>query len=174
MPKGSFLNDTFEKLVELGQSTAKQTVKSVGQTFSPLKILEQVTGVPTLNQTDKGAERLKNEGQKKNSSTPLDFDKLQKNYQDQDKIKTESLRNRLFQLVKSGEEKGLDRQKREEEEKKRQVAYEEQEKNKKKEEQKKQEQSAEIPRGKQRRSIFSHKKVAQRQQAEVKPSAGKQ
>lgn len=35
MAKGSILEDTFEQLVELGQSTAKKTVKSVAQTLNP-------------------------------------------------------------------------------------------------------------------------------------------
>jgi len=35
-------------------------------------------------------------------------------------------------------------------------------------------QPADIPHGKERKSIFSHKKVAQREKTEVKPASGKQ
>lgn len=35
MAKGNILSDTFEQLAELGQSTAKQAVKSVVQIVNP-------------------------------------------------------------------------------------------------------------------------------------------
>lgn len=172
-PKGSFWSDTFEQALEFGQSTAKQTGQSVKQTFSPLKILEQVVRTNQSSSQDKGKEKLEAGQVNKPDHTPLDFDKLQQKYSAQDKQKTEALRYRLFQLVKSGEEKAITEKKKEEGEEKRKLLYEEQEK-KRKEEKKKQEQAGQIPQGKIRRSIFSPKKMAQRQQMEVKPSAGKQ
>ena len=105
--------------------------------------------------------------------TPLNLEKLGKSYQDKEKQKTEVLKQRLFQLVKRGEEEILQANKQEEMEKKRKEAYEIEMK-KRKEEEKKKQQAGEIPRGKVRRSIFSPKKAAQRQHAELKPASGKQ
>lgn len=170
MPKGSFLDDTFEKLAELGVSTVKKSGAAVKQTFDPLKLAEKTVG---STQQDKGMEKLEKGQSQKQKHTPLDFDKLQKKYQDQDTIKMDTLRNRLFQLVKSGDEKILQEKKQEEAQKKQKELYELQEKKRKEEERKRIEQQA-IPQGKTRRSIFSAKKVAKREQAEVKPAAGKQ
>jgi len=174
MPKTGFWNneEVLGELLEFGKSTVKNTGQQLKQTFSPLKILEGIIGVgnesPLIEKNDK------NELKGKQNSTPLDIEKLRKKYQEQDKEKEEFLRQRLFQLVKRGEEEVLQTQKQQEAEKKRMEAYKEQEKKRKEEERKRQEALVEIPKGKIRRSIFSPKKVAQRQQAEVKPAAGKQ
>ena len=173
MAKTSFWRDEIlGELLELGKSTAKKSVQQIGQTFSPLKIFEGV--VNKSNNNDSSLEKKSKEEAKKQNNTPLNFEKLQEKYQSQDKQKEESLRQRLFQLVKRGEEEVLEREKQKEAEKQRIEAYKEQEKKRKEEERKRQEASLEAPRGKIRRSIFSPKKVAQRQQAEVKPAAGKQ
>ena len=172
MAKTSFWRDEIlGELLELGKSTAKKSVQQIGQTFSPLKIFEGV--VNNSNNNDSSLEKKLKEEAKKQNNTPLNFEKLQEKYQSQDKQKEESLRQRLFQLVKRGDEEILQREKQKEEERKRMEFYQREEK-KRKEERKRQEASLEAPRGKIRRSIFSHKKVAQRQQAEVKPAAGKQ
>lgn len=168
--KGTFLSDSFEQLAEFGKSTAKTTVKSVAQTFNPVKILENTN--ETNDQSANKQER--SEINKNKNNTSLDFDKLQNKYKDQDKLKQDALRNRLFQLVKGGEERVMETKKREEEEKKRKEAHEIQEKKRKEQQKKQQEQASDIPQGKQRKSIFSHKKVAQREQVEVKANSGKQ
>lgn len=172
MPKGKILEDSFEQLVELGQSTAKQTVKAVASTVSPSKIAETVFGVNSNSSEtgDKLKEKLKN---KKNNHTPLDFEKLQKNYDKNDDKKTNVLRQHLFNLVRRSEEKLLYEEKQKKMERLRRETYEKEEKNKK-EEKKKQEQSGSLPKGKLRQSIFAPKKVAQREHAEVKPASGKQ
>lgn len=169
MAKGTFLNDTFEQLAEFGQSTAKASAKAVVKTFNPLSALEKKN-----NQGKDQIEEMRKEGQKSGSHTPLDMEKLSKKYEDQDKVKTEALRNRLFNLVKSGDEKVLMEKKREEEEKKRREEWEEEEKKRRQKQHDLQQQNAAIPQGKQRKSIFSAKKVAKREQTEVKPSSGKQ
>ena len=171
MAKTSFWRDEIlGELLELGQSTAKKSAQQVGKTFSPLKILEGALGYDSNNSLP---EKKNNQELKKTNNTPLNLEKLQQKYHEQDKQKEEFLRQRLFQLVKRGDEEILQREKQKEEERKRMEFYQREEK-KRKEERKRQEASLEAPRGKIRRSIFSHKKVAQRQQAEVKPAAGKQ
>jgi len=161
----------WDNLWELGESTVKTTAQELSQTFSPLKILEGMIG--EQNENPSVEKNNENDLRKKQNSTPLDTEKLRKIYQEQDKQKEEALRQRLFQLVKRGEEEVLQRQKQQEAEKQRMEAYQEQEKKRKEEERKRQE-VLEIPQGKIRRSIFSPKKVAKRQLAEVKPAAGKQ
>lgn len=171
MVKTGFIGDTFEKLAELGSSTVKKSGQAVKQTFDPTKILEKATGNQSAQ--DKGMEKLEKGQSQKQNHSPLDFKKLQNKYQDQDSQKAAILRQRLFQLVKRGDEEILERKKQEEQQKKQQELYQQQEK-KRKEEEKKRIEAAPIPVGKIRRSIFSPKKVAKRQQAEVKPASGKQ
>jgi len=175
--KGTFLSDSVEQLAEFGKSTAKTTVKSVVDTLNPLKILESSSGktdsVDEQRNLSAGRQETSEVNKGKNA-TSLNFDKLQNKYKDQDKLKQDALRNRLFQLVKGGEERVMETKKREEEEKKRKEVYEIQEKKRKEQQKKQQEQNADIPHGKARKSIFSHKKVAQREQVEVKANSGKQ
>lgn len=168
-PKPGFWEDTFEKLAELGTTTVKKTGQAVKQTVSPTKMIEKVLDT----EPDRGMEQLEKSQAKKKTHTPLDFEKLQKQYKNQDGQKTALLRQRLFQLVKSGEEKILMEKKQEELEKKRKEAYEEEER-KRKEEEKKKREAASIPMGKIRRSIFTPLKIAKRQTAEVRPATGKQ
>ncbi len=167
MAKGQFWDDTFEKLAELGTSTVKKSGKSVKQTFNPLQIFEAPS--------EQSAEQKKQmEKLKKKDHTPLDFQKLQETYQDQDEKKTAELRNRLFQLVKKGEEEELVKRKREREQQGQQELQEKEAKKKKEEEQKKLQEQSETPRGKERKSILAPKKrVVRESQAEFKPSGTK-
>ncbi len=166
MKKGSFISDTFERL-DLGEG-AKKAVKPLSET--PGKMMESIFNLQPVEQ---GMEEIE-KGQNTKKSTPLNFQKLQKKFADQDKQKTDTLRRHLFQLVKNEEEKSVMKKHREEMEKKQKELYDEQEKRRKEAEKKKQEQASSIPQGKIRRSIFSPKKVAKREQAEVRPATGKQ
>ncbi len=166
MAKGKLLEDTFEQLVELGSSTTKKTVKAVAQTLNPFDGEKN----DRQNQLNSQAEKLKN---KKNNHTPLDFEKLKEKFQDKEKAKTEVLRNRLFQMVRQGDERLLMEQRQKELTKKRKEEWERLEQ-KRREEEKKKKEAQLIPTGKIRKSIFSPKKAAQQQHAEVKPASGKQ
>ena len=174
MVKMGFWEDTFEKLAELGVSTAKKSAQSVKQTFSPLKNLEKTINPQSPQFLESPQSSLKETSGKGKNHTPLNFQKLQKKYEDQDQVKTKMLRQRLFQLVKSGEEKSVMKMRQKEMEKKRKEQYEVLEKKRKEQEKKKRESIEPTPMGKIRRSIFSPKKVAKREQAEVRPAAGKQ
>ncbi len=169
MTKTNLLDDTFEKLAELGTSTAKKAVQSVVRTFNPLDQLLSSERVVTES-SSKQIEKLR---QNKNNHTPLDFEKLNQKYMEKDKAMQEALRQRLFQLVRQGEEKLLQENRQKEIENKRKEEWEK-EKRKKREEEEKRQQQTPIPMGKIRRSIFSPKKVAQRQHIETKASSGKQ
>ena len=163
MAKGKLLEDTFEQLVELGSSTAKKTVKSVAQTLNPFDKSSEV-----------GEEKGKSSEIKKDKNhTPVDFEKLKDKFQDSEKIKIASLRDRLFRIVKHDDEKMLIQKRQKEMEKKRQEEYLIQEK-RRKDEEKKRQQANNLPQGKIRKSIFSAKKTADRSHAETKPATGKQ
>lgn len=164
MAKGKLLEDTFEQLVELGQSTAKKTVKQVAKTLNPLDN-------PNSQPTENGKSPESN--QKSPNHTPLDFDKLNNKFKDKDKLSTEALRNRLFQIVRQGDERMLMEKRQKEMEIKRREELENQEKRQKTEDGKRLH-SEPIPMGKIRKSIFSSKKAAQQQHTEIRPATGKQ
>jgi len=89
------------------------------------------------------------------NSTPLDFLKLEKKLNDKEKVKTQALRNRLFQMVKGQEEKLHYEQTRKKQEKINQEAMiAQKQKEREKQEQITQAQSG-IPQGKSRKNIFS-------------------
>lgn len=171
MAKGSILEDTFEQLAELGQSTAKKTVKSVAQTLNPF---DKTSGGKTSEVDREQNLARTSEVKRGKNHTLLDFDKLKNKFQDKDKLQAEALRNRLFQIVKREDEKSLEREKMAEAERKRKEEYLAQEKKRKEQEKKRLEQQGNIPKGKIRRSIFSSKKTAERQHVELKPATGKQ
>ncbi len=165
MKAGKFKNsdNIFEQLEDFGKSTAKNTAESLINTFNPLKTLENNS--PQIDKKDVVS---------KNAHTPLDLEKLKKKYENQDKAKADALAQRLFRRAKSEEENFFEKQKQnklqetqaktQEEERKKQQVYRQKIRNQQQIE----------PHGKSRRSIFSHKKVAQREQIEVKPATGKQ
>jgi len=180
MNKGTFWDDTFEKALEAGQQMAKSGTQQIKQTFNPFNMLKNSFGGESANgQNGMNAEMKKMQekmGEKK--ATPLDFAKLQEKYNNQDKAKTDALRNRLFQMVKSGDEKILAEKKQKEQEKIRTLAWEEQEKKRREAEKARQAQMSAEPQGKERQSILAPKKKKKRgvepSPAEIKPSTGKQ
>ena len=168
--KGSIVSDSFEQLVELGQSATKKTAKHVGKTVSPSKVLEEMLGLE--NADPKQAEILRKLEKKSGMNhTPLDLEELHKK---QDSDKEASLRNRLFQLSRQEEQRIVAEKKQKKQQKAQQELAEEQEKKRREAEEKKKQQEAPAPAGKQRRSIFSPKKKAQEQHTKTRPATGKQ
>lgn len=165
-----FWDDTFEQLAELGKTTAKKAGQAITQTFSPLRLIEHAFSPQNNKEQSSGG---KEADEKKPSHTPLDFDKLKHKYQKQDEAKLEQARQRLFNLVKRGEQETIEKRKKQEQENLQKEAYQKQ-KEKEEEQKRKLTQEEIIPRGKVRRSVFSPKKVAQKQHAEIKPATGKQ
>ncbi len=166
--KKTVLSDSFEQVVELGQGAAKKTAKSVKnivQDVASAKSLEKVVVA------EGEAAQEKTNGQ---NHTPLNIDHLNQKYQEQDKQKEAALKVRLFQLSRQEEEKVNVQRKQKEQQKKTFELSEEEEKKKKEEERKKQQEEGALPRGKQRRSIFSPKKKASEQHPEIRPATGKQ
>ena len=167
--KGTFTGDTFEKIAELGGTTAKKTAKAVAQTFNPLAVFE---GNSKSESQKAQMEKAKKEAESKKAS-PLNFEELQKLYKEQDAKKEMELRQRLFNLVKEGEKQEYAKRKKAEQDRQQAAVQEEQRKKKQEEEKRQQETSQEAPKGKERKSIFSPKKKAQEQHTETKPSSSK-
>ncbi len=167
MPKGNFWNDTADEIMEFGVSTAKATATNVVKSLNPVQsILENKN--TTAQSGDPGIEKMQSQ-MEKSKSTPLNFAKLQNTYADQDKIKVDAMRNRLFQLVKGDESKAIAERKREEEERKNKELYGEQEKKKREYDAHQQQSQSDAPRGKVHRTIgAAHKKVADNSHQEVK------
>jgi hypothetical protein len=105
------IQNVFEQLKDLSIETGKATAKAINETFNPLD---------ALMKTDNSSGNLKEVDNQKKNHTPLDFDNLQKKYQDKDKIAQEALRKRLFQMIRQSEQKIIQEEKQKEIEKKRQ------------------------------------------------------
>jgi len=169
MAKGNILSDSFEQLAELGQSTAKKTVKSVAQTLNPFDKTAVGKG-PGSEEFGRKTSEIKN----KKDHTPLDFNKLKNKFQNKDKLKAEALRNRFFQIIKREEEKILERKNLKEKEVERQQEEETYEKRKKEQEKKQSQQQDSMPVGKAKRGTMPRKKSSEQQHVENKPASGKQ
>lgn len=105
--------DAFEQLVELGQSTAKQSVKAVAQVFNPLTPILEKGKSSGQADMEKQMEALK-----KDAHTPLNFDKLNDSYKNQD-LSALTEQRRFLNRVKGDEEKAIFENKQKEEERKR-------------------------------------------------------
>ncbi|MCX6732184.1 MAG: hypothetical protein NTV98_01440 [Candidatus Roizmanbacteria bacterium] len=171
------IKNAFEQVREVGSEMAKSSVKQVKETLSPWEMIRN-----SFSETDKTNQtpdaKLK-EMQAKNggTNTPLDFDKLNKSYANQDQQKIQMMKQRLFQMVKRDDEKTLQRSEQGKAEKQRQEAYEESEKKRRMEEQKRQSAMSAAPEGKSGRgSALSRKKrkATEPQPAETKPGSSKQ
>lgn len=164
MKKGTILGDTFERLAELGSSTAKKTVKSVEGIVNPFPSNELNESNKT-NLTDRD---------KKSSHTPLDFKNLNNKYQDKSKLQAEALSRQFFHNVKREDEKTLEREKLNEQEKKQQEANETYEQKRREQQKKQAQQQDDIPTGKAKRGVMARKKSSEQQHVENKPASGKQ
>lgn len=169
--KGSFTSNVIEELKDLGKGTVKSAASAVAKPLNPIKIIEEII-TPKGGNDDKSVEKL-NENAKKGNSTPLDFDKLNNKYQENDAKKLSAVRKQ-FQLVKQDEQKAIDERKQELEEREKRIAQEEQDKKRRENENKQAQNADPIPAGKQKKGLFSPKKKAQMQHQETKPSVGKQ
>ncbi len=163
MAKNTILGDAFEQLAELGQSTAKKTVKSMAQIVNPF----------SPNESNVSNKTNSPEVNRRKNHTPVDFDKFKNKFQDKDKLQAEALSRQFFQNVKREDEKILQRQEMEAAQKKRQEEYEEQEKKKKEQQQKSQGQQI-ISVGKTKRGVAVRKRSSEQLHVENKPASGKQ
>jgi hypothetical protein len=165
MAKGTILGDTFEKLAELGASTAQKTVKSVSQIMNPFSNESYKTNSPEIDG--------------KKNHTPVDFRSLENKYKNNDEqqadLLAKSLKNRYFQMVQNEGERSVEKEKMERNQKKRQEEYNTEEKKRRDQQRKNQGQQDDMPTGKGKRGVARRRKSSSEQQhAENKPASGKQ
>ena len=171
MPKkGTFVNDTFERLNEFVKKTEKSATSAVVDTLNPLVMVDKVTGFKTA--ASSGIEQREKAKDKKPNHTPLDFDRLNNSFGEQDKAKTAALRERLHQIVKNADERLLLEGKQKIQQKEQEEFALINEKRKREAEERRHPKG--IPQGRIRNSVLSRKKVVQREQTEVRPASGKQ
>jgi hypothetical protein len=113
------------------EMSIKSVAKDLGKDLVSVLDFSDMLGLPG-SKPDPNAEQMrqveKAQGKKQNH-TPLDFARLMGIFQQKEADpELEATRKRLFNLVTSGTEQAIQKNKQKEEEKKRQEAYEEQEK----------------------------------------------
>jgi hypothetical protein len=165
MVKLGLFRDTANELMELEKNTAKQAGNQVKQTFNPLKMINEVlntgSGANQSSQQDKSIQQLEKGQSQQQNNTPLDFNKLDEKYKNDDKLKVEQLKKKFFENVKAEEKQAVESLKREEEMRKRKEMEDEQEKKKQLDQKQKAEADQATPHGKERKSILAPKKKAQ-------------
>jgi len=175
MAKPNLLRNSFEKTLEEGSLVAKNSTRAIKEIFSPQALFDQIIGRDSRPNRREGGQTNREKAAGKNQSTPLDLKKLEKRWRENDgeEEKIAALRNRLFQRVHSEEKKARRQLDEKEKGRLKKQQEEDQERTAEEEERRRKEASAEIPQGKQRRSIFSRKKVVRKKTIETKPSFSK-
>lgn len=169
------LKDSFEQVIETGRDMAKSSVKQVASTLSPWDMIrnsfnEDENSRNPLNQHPDQQSKGKEINGKGGNNTPLNFEGLNKSYADQDKQKIESMKQRLFQMVKRDDERSVQRVQQKKAEKERAISQEEADA-KRRENDKQRQSSLAAPQGK---SKGRKRKAAEPQPAETKPGSSKQ
>lgn len=170
------IKDSFEQVFETAKDMAKSSAKQVAETLSPWDMIRNsFTETPLRPSESEGSER---QGKSK-KHTPLNFDNLKKSYENQDQKKIESMKLRLFQMVKKDEEKSVQRSQQTKAKKEQAISQEEAEKRGREEERRRKALLSNVPEGKSERgtALLGKKKKRQAsepQPAETKPGGGKQ
>ncbi len=169
MPK-KLIKNTLGELFELGKSTGKKTTKAIKQSFNPFYKPESTQERGKSHGSN--ANELRPSEVPTDKSTPLNLDRLQERYRKQDEEHMNSLKQKLFNLVKEGEKEAISEKRKKDEEKKRKE--EEEKRRKEQEEERKRQQESRIvePKGKERKSIFARKKKKS-SLPEMKPTKSK-
>lgn len=172
------IRDAFEQVFETGRDMAKSSAKQVAETLSPWDMIRNSFTEQKNGQKDQ-QQKAKEQMGKGGNNTPLNFDKLQKSYANQDQKKIDSMKQRLFQMVKREDERTIQRSQQTKAEKERSEAQEEAEKRRREEERRRQNAMGNAPEGKSGRgtALMGKKKKRQAtepQPAETKPGGGKQ
>ena len=175
------IKNAFEQVYETGKDMAKSSAKQLGETLSPWEMIRNSFGdekksPENANQMSKS--KLKEMQGNGGAGTPLDFDKLQKSYANQDQMKIASMKQRLFQMVKNEDTKTIQRKDQKIAEKKQIETQEIAEKRRREEEQRRFNSQSGAPEGKSGRGTAlsgkKKRKPTEPQPAETKPGGGKQ
>lgn len=172
------IKDSFEQVFETGKDMAKSSVKQVADTLNPWDMIRNSFTESKDGQKDQLQQAKEHMG-KGGNNTPLNFDKLQKSYANQDQKNIEIMKQRLFQMVKKDDEKTLIISKQAKSEKEQLAIQEDMEQKRREAEQKRRTEYSNVPEGKSGRgTALSGKKkkrqATEPQPAETKPGGGKQ
>ena len=172
------IKDAFEQVFETGRDMAKSSAKQVAETLSPWDMIRN-SFTETAHQDQNAQLKSKERQGRGGNNTPLNLDKLQKSYANQDQKKIDSMKQRLFQMVKREDERTMQRSQQTKAEKERTEAQEEADKRRREEERRRQGAMGNAPEGKSGRgtALMGKKKKRQAtepQPAETKPGGGKQ
>lgn len=176
------IKNAFEQLAETGRDMAKSSGKQVKETFSPWDMIRNSFSEDEKSKSGKGPQeiqKLKEMQGNGGGASPLDFDKLQKSYANQDQQKIESMKQRLFQMVKNEDEKIIQRKDQKVAENKQVESQEIAEQRRREEERRRVNSQSNAPEGKSGRGTALSGKKKKRQPlepqpAESKPGGGKQ
>lgn len=170
------IHNAFEQVLETGKDMTKSSVKQVKETFSPWDMIRNSFTESPGSEGQAKPKEMQGKGEK---HTPLDFNKLQKSYANQDQMKIESMKQRLFQMVKNEDTKTIQRKDQKVAEKKQVEAQEIAEQRRREEEQRRINSQSGAPEGKSERGTAlmgkkKKRKPTEPQPAETKPGGGKQ
>lgn len=169
--KGTIKSNILESLETLGKDTAKGSFEAVKTTFNPLELLGKTGRLE--NKPAGSKEAFKN----KNNYTKLDLKNLQEQYDNKTKAELNAYRQKLFQLVRSGEERSLTEERQKIDQQKQQENYSQQHQQEQKKKQQQAQQQIAGPRGKRRKYIFGGGKrkanIQLEQSVEYRQNAGK-
>jgi len=173
------ISDAFEQLGETVKDSAKSSVKQIGETLSPWDMIRN-----SFSEGDKTPENASTKSKLKElqgnggGASPLNFEALGKSYEKQDNMKLESMKQRLFQMVKNEDTRSIQRKDQKIAEKKQVEGQEIAEQKRRAEEQRRYNSQSAAPEGKSGRGTAlsgkKKRKPTEPQPAETKPGGGKQ
>jgi hypothetical protein len=171
MPRNSPFDQGDNELLEFGISTVKAVPSQIAKALNPLSGVFEKKTTDSSPSKDTGVEKLM-QNNTKPKSTDLNLKELEAKYANQDKMKIEAMKNKLFHMVKSDEEKAILERKKEKEQRKQMELQEEHDK-KQKQLYLQNQQTADLPQGKVRKQIgATAKKVVSDTRQEMKGNKG--
>jgi hypothetical protein len=172
MASKKIVTNAFEQVIEASKDMAKSSAQQIKETFNPWDMIRNSFSEENPQKDLENKMKSKEAPGKGDKHTPLNFDKLNKSYADQDKQKIDAMKQRLFQLVKNDSEKTDNKTKQQKFQKERDE--QQQEMDQRREAERRRQQSGMIsPQGK-LKGGKRKRPAAEPQPAESKPGSSKQ
>lgn len=170
------IQNAFEQVGETAKDMAKSSARQVQETLSPWDMIRNSFDATHSNTAP---DRQNEKGERGMSGhTPLNFGELQKQYENQDKVKADALKQRLFRMSKQQDEQTLLQNRQTQSERTRSEAHLQSQNNAKAEQRRYVLAQSEIPEGKVRQSVLGGRKRKKRgtdvQPLEARPNSSKQ
>ena len=172
------IQDAFEQVVETGRDVAKSSAEQVKQTFNPWDMIRNSFSGESASPEATRQTLSPEQGVKNKKSTPLNFDALDSRYKKQDEQGISTLQQRLFQIVKRDEERGMQTEKQTKAHNEQNTTQELAVQKRNADEKRRQQSFSNAPQGRTGRGTAlmgkKRKHAAEPQPAETKPGSGKQ